>query len=162
MSKPLIEDDQLVEHACYVGNYYGTPREYVFSNLAAGKDVLLEIEIQGALKMKKFREAVLVFITPPSAEDLKKRLIGRGTESIDKVEARLKRAAEEAEHMESYDFILVNDEVDRCVDEMHRLIQSMHARVANHLTLIGTKSLTTCSSIYFLIVSSLTIPTVSQ
>lgn len=134
----MIEADQLIEHAEYVNNFYGTPKDYVFANLESGKDVLLEIEIQGALKVKeKFPNAVLIFITPPSAEELKRRLLNRGTESIDKINARLKRAAEEAEFMESYDYILVNDDLDQCVAEMHRLIQSMRARTENHLTLIS-------------------------
>ena len=133
----LIADDALLEYAEYVGNYYGTPKEYVFSNLKAGKDVLLEIEIQGALKIKKkFPEAVLIFVTPPSAGELRNRLAGRGTETPEKIAARLSRAAEESKQMDDYDFILVNDEVDRCVEEMHALIQAMHARTENHKTLI--------------------------
>lgn len=134
----MIEADQLIEHAEYVNNFYGTPKDYVFSNLESGRDVLLEIEIQGALKVKeKFPETVLIFVTPPSAEELRSRLIGRGTESIEKINARLKRAAEEAEYMNEYDYILVNDDLDQCVTEMHQLIQAMHARTANHLTLIS-------------------------
>lgn len=134
----MIDADQLIEHAEYVNNFYGTPKDYVFSNLESGRDVLLEIEIQGALKVKeKFPETVLIFVTPPSAEELRSRLIGRGTESIEKINARLKRAAEEAEYMNEYDYILVNDDLDQCVTEMHQLIQAMHARTANHLTLIS-------------------------
>ena len=132
-----IKDGELLEYAEFVGNYYGTPKEYVFSNLKAGKDVLLEIEIQGALKIKKkFPEAVLIFVTPPSAGELRNRLAGRGTETPEKIAARLSRAAEESKQMDDYDFILVNDEVDRCVEEMHALIQAMHARTENHKTLI--------------------------
>ena len=94
-------------------NYYGTPRQYVFQQMADGKDVILEIEIQGALKIKeKFPEALLLFVLPPSAEALKERLVGRGTESLEVIEARLHRASEEAEGMNSYDYILINDEVD--------------------------------------------------
>lgn len=134
----MIAQDQLIEYARYVGNYYGTPKEYVFSNIEAGRDVLLEIEIQGALKIKeKFPDAVLLFITPPNAGELKKRLISRGTESPEVINARLQRAAQEAKGIEDYDFILVNDQVDTCVDEMHALIQSMHKRVTNHLTFIS-------------------------
>ena len=97
----MIEHDELVEYAQYVGNYYGTPKEYVFSNLKAGKDVLLEIEIQGALKVRRqFPDALLLFVTPPSAEVLKNRLIGRGTETMDVIEHRLARALEEAEGLE--------------------------------------------------------------
>lgn len=134
----MIEADQLIEYAEYVNNFYGTPKDYVFSNLESGKDVLLEIEIQGALKVKeKFPDAVLIFVTPPSAEELRRRLLGRGTESLEKIEARLARAAQEAEYMDRYDYLLVNDNLDECVEEMHRLIQAMRARTANHGTLIS-------------------------
>lgn len=134
----MIEADQLIEHAEYVNNFYGTPKDYVFSNLESGKDVLLEIEIQGALKVKeKFPETQLIFVTPPNAEELRKRLIGRGTESMEKIDARLKRAAEEAEYMKDYDYILVNDNLEECVEKMHELIQAQRARTANHLTLIS-------------------------
>lgn len=133
----MIADDELVEYAQYVGNYYGTPKEYVFSNIKAGRDVILEIEIQGALKIKeRFPEAVLIFITPPSAEELKNRLVGRGTEPLETILARLGRASEEAEGIENYDYILVNDKIEECTEEMHRLIQSMHFRVQKHLSFI--------------------------
>lgn len=133
----MIERDELVEYAQYVGNYYGTPRAYVETSLEEGKDVLLEIEIQGARKVReKFPEAVLVFITPPGAEELKKRLTSRGTESAEKIAARLSRAAQEAARMEDYDFILVNDTVDSCVEELHRLISAMHLRAGNRRPLI--------------------------
>ena len=135
----MIEENKLVEYAQYVGNYYGTPKAYVTSGMEAGKDVLLEIEIQGALKIKqKFPEAVLIFVTPPSAEELRRRLVKRGTEPVETINARLSRAAKEAEGIEDYDFLLVNDEIDECVDRMHGLIQAMHARVGNHLNLIRT------------------------
>ena len=133
----MIKEDSFIEHARYVENYYGTPKAYVQEQLDAGKDVILEIEIQGALKIKKkFPEAVLIFVTPPSAGELRNRLAGRGTETPEKIAARLSRAAEESKQMDDYDFILVNDEVDRCVEEMHALIQAMHARTENHKTLI--------------------------
>ena len=135
----MIENDELVEYAQYVGNYYGKQKAYVTSGMEAGKDVLLEIEIQGALKIKqKFPEAVLIFVTPPSAEELRRRLVKRGTEPVETINARLSRAAKEAEGIEDYDFLLVNDEIDECVDRMHGLIQAMHARVGDHLNLIRT------------------------
>lgn len=134
----MIERDELIEYARYVDNYYGTPKEYVCSNIQAGKDVLLEIESQGALQVKeKFPETILVFLTPPSAEELKRRLIGRGTEDMDTIWARLKRAGEEAEDIPKYDYIIVNDTVDRCVEELHALIQSQRARVGNHREFIS-------------------------
>lgn len=134
----MIAKDELVEYAQYVTNYYGTPRAYVEEQLAAGRNVILEIEIQGALKIKdKFPDAVLLFIIPPSAAILKQRLIGRGTESIDVIEARLKRAAQEAEGVEAYDYIVVNDNLEDCVEDINEIIKSEQKRVAKNLTLIN-------------------------
>ena len=91
----MIAKEELIEYARYVENYYGTPRAYVEQMLEAGKDVILEIEIQGALKVKKaFPDTLLLFVVPPSAEELKHRLVGRGTESMEVIESRLKRAVE--------------------------------------------------------------------
>ena len=127
----LIANDQLIEHARYVSNYYGTPRSYVEEKMAEGKDVILEIEIQGALKVKeKFPETLLVFVVPPTAEELKKRLIGRGTETMEVIESRMDRAIEEAEEMEAYDYILVNESVDKAVEDLHNLIQSQHMKAS--------------------------------
>lgn len=120
-----IEKDGLIEHAQYCGNYYGTPRTYVEKQMAAGKNVILEIEIQGALLVKeKFPETLLLFVTPPSAEELKRRLVGRGTETMEEIDARLKRAIDEAPIMEKYDYIVLNDEVENCVDKIHELVDS--------------------------------------
>lgn len=125
----LIAQDALIEYARYVDNYYGTPRFYVEEQLLAGKDVILEIEIQGAMKVKeKNPEAVLVFVTPPTVEELKRRLTDRGTETPEVIAERLARASEEAEGMEQYDYLLLNDVLEECVDELHRIIQSEHAR----------------------------------
>ena len=135
----LIEKDQLIEHARYVSNYYGTPRSYVEEKMAEGKDVILEIEIQGALKVKeKFPETLLIFVVPPSAQELKKRLIGRGTETMEVIEQRLKRATEEAEEMDSYDYILVNDDLNKAVEDLHNLIQAQHMQAGNNAELIKT------------------------
>ena len=112
-----------IEHAQYCGNYYGTPRDYVEKQLMAGKNVILEIEIQGALLVKeKFPDTLLLFVSPPSAVELKKRLVGRGTESMEQIEARLKRAVEEAPIMDSYDYIVLNDVVEDCVDRIHEVV----------------------------------------
>ena len=130
----MISDNQLIEYAQYVNHYYGTPKDYVQQQLEKGKDVILEIEIQGALKVKKrFPDALLLFVTPPSAQELKRRLVGRGTETLEVINARLHRAAEEASGMEAYDYLLVNDEIDRCVRQMHSLIQLQHLRTGYHL-----------------------------
>lgn len=134
----MIAQDELIEYARYVDNYYGTPRAYVEEQRMAGKDVILEIEIQGALKVKeKFPDTLLIFITPPSAEELRNRLIGRGTETMDVIESRLSRAKEEAEGIESYDYLIVNDELEVCVDELHSVIQSEKKTVANSTELIA-------------------------
>ena len=120
-----IAEDGLIEHAQYCGNYYGTPRAYVEKQLADGKNVILEIEIQGALLVKeKFPETLLLFVTPPSADELKKRLVGRGTETMEEIEARLKRAVDEAPIMDKYDYIVINDEVENCVDKIHELVDA--------------------------------------
>ena len=121
----MIEHNDFVEFACYVGNYYGTPKKYVEEQLAAGKDVILEIEIQGALNIKsQFPEALLLFIAPPSADVLKTRLVGRGTETEDVIEQRLARAVEESKGIENYDYLVVNDDLDECVETVHQMIQS--------------------------------------
>lgn len=133
----MIEERQLIEYAQYVNNYYGTPRQYVFQQMADGKDVILEIEIQGALKIKEqFPEALLLFVMPPNADELKRRLVGRGTESAEVIEARLHRAEEEAAGIDSYDYILINDNLEQCVEDMHQLIQAQHNRISNNLDFI--------------------------
>lgn len=135
----MIENDEFLEYARYVDNYYGTPRFYVEEMLAKGKNVILEIEIQGAMQIKaKNPEAVLVFVTPPSFEELRNRLIGRGTETVDVIESRLRRASEEAEGMPSYDYILVNDQVEDCVDRLHQIILSERAKAQRNEEFINT------------------------
>ena len=134
----MRDERKLVEYAQYVNNYYGTPKEYVEQKMAEGKDVILEIEIQGALKVKKrFPDALLLFVTPPSAEELRRRLVGRGTETLEVINARLARAAEEASGMEAYDYLLINDDLDRCVEEMHQLIQLQHRKTSYHLDFLS-------------------------
>ncbi len=120
-----IRQNGLIEYAPYCGNYYGTPRAYVEEQLEMGKNVILEIEIQGALKIKdKFPESLLIFLMPPSAEELKRRLESRGTESADQMGRRLARAVEESEGVEAYDYIVVNEEPEECVEEIHRLVDA--------------------------------------
>ena len=125
----MIAQDELIEYAKYVDNYYGTPRAYVEQKLEEGKDVILEIEIQGALKVKeKFPETLLLFVTPPNVEILRNRLIGRGTETMEVIESRMKRAIEESEGMDKYDYLVINDDLQECVEEMHHIIQEEHKR----------------------------------
>lgn len=123
----MISNNQLIEYASYVGNYYGTPKEYVESQLSQGKDIILEIELQGAMKVKEQNpDVVLVFVTPPSAKELKNRLVGRGTEDMDTINARLRRAVDESEFMDKYDYLFINDDLDECVEKLHQIIQSEH------------------------------------
>lgn len=133
----MIADQALVEYAQYVGHYYGTPRSYVLEQMEAGRDVVLEIEMQGAVKVKeKFPDTLLLFVTPPSAKVLEQRLRGRNTETEEVIQSRLKRAVEEADYMPRYDYLLVNDDLETCVGSMHELIQSQHARTADNLEFI--------------------------
>ncbi len=122
--KKRIAEDALIE---YCDNYYGTPREYAQKHLEEGRDVILEIEIQGALKIKeKYPDALLLFVMPPSAEELHRRLSGRGTETKEVIEKRLRRAAQEAKGIEEYDYIVINDDLDTCVKELHAIITAAH------------------------------------
>lgn len=134
----MIAEGELIEWAEYVGNYYGTPKKAVEQQLAEGKDVLLEIEMQGGMLVKEqFPEAVLIFITPPSYDELKSRLQGRGTESAEEIERRLNRAGEEVAYMKSYDYIVVNDELTEAVNRVNNIITDEHYRVSNSMDLIA-------------------------
>ena len=134
----MIREDQLIEYAQYVENYYGTPKAYVEEQLSAGRDVILEIEIQGAMKVKKkIPEALLVFVTPPTVEELERRLRDRGTETAQVIADRLARAGEEAKGMDQYDYILVNDTVEECVDHLHQIIVSEHSRASRNTEFIA-------------------------
>lgn len=121
----MIADGALIEWAEYVGNYYGTPKQAVEQQLAEGKNVLLEIEMQGGMLVKEqFPDAVMIFVAPPSAEILKERLVGRGTESEEEIARRLKRAAEETIYMEKYEYIVVNKELEDAVKQVHSIIEN--------------------------------------
>lgn len=120
-----IKNGGLVEYALYCDNYYGTPKKYVQQQLEEGRDVILEIEIQGALKIREqFPTALLLFIVPPSAAELQRRLVGRGTETPEVVEKRMRRAAEEAEGIGQYDYIIVNDSLEDCISKTHEVINA--------------------------------------
>ena len=122
-----IENNEFLEYANYVGNYYGSPKAYVEEMLNEGKDVLLEIEIQGAMKVKEImKDALLIFVMPPSAKVLKDRLVGRGTETKEVIDKRLLRAIEESEGIENYDYILVNDNLDESTKRLHDIINVQH------------------------------------
>lgn len=127
--KKLIAEDKLLEYAEYVGNYYGTPVDYVKETLDAGKDVFLEIEVQGAGQVrKKFPEGLFIFLMPPSLNELETRITGRGTESIDLINNRMEAARREIELMSMYDYIVENDHVERAVDRINAIVQSEHCR----------------------------------
>lgn len=122
--KQMIENDEMLEYAVYSGNYYGTPKKTVESMLVSGKNVLLEIEPQGALKVKSiFPEAVLMFIVPPSMQELKKRLSERGREKPEQITERLEAAKWEFEQSRKYNYIFVNDSLDDCVKEIEKTIR---------------------------------------
>lgn len=127
--KQMIENDELLEYAQYVNNYYGTPRKYVEEQLALGNDVFLEIEVQGALQVKRnFPEGVFIFLCPPSLEELKNRIVNRGTETDSLIKNRLKEASKEIEMMSEYDYVVVNDDVDNAVEKVKAIIVSEHCK----------------------------------
>jgi guanylate kinase len=125
----MIRNDELLEWAEYVGNYYGTPRRFVEERLAEGQDVLLEIEVQGAMQIKRrFPHGVFIFLVPPSLEELRRRIEGRGTETDEVVERRLDTAAKELDLIEHYDYVVVNDRVDAACDRIRSIIIAEHCR----------------------------------
>ncbi len=126
----LIRQGQMLEYAEYVGNYYGTPLTYVNETLDKGIDVFLEIEVQGALQVKKkVPDAVFIFLTPPDLEELQDRLVGRGTDSADVIAKRIEKAKEEIALMREYDYAIVNDEVSLAAERVKRVIEAEHFRV---------------------------------
>ena len=126
----LIRNGQMLEYAEYVGNYYGTPLTYVNETLDKGIDVFLEIEVQGALQVKKkVPDAVFNFLTPPDLNELQERLIGRGTDSEEVIAQRIERAREEIALMSEYDYAIVNDEVPLAAERVKRVIEAEHFRV---------------------------------
>ena len=134
----LIAEDGLIEYANYVGNYYGTPKKFVEEKIDQGLDVILEIEIQGALQIKKkFPEALLLFVTPPSVDELERRLRGRGTETDEVIHGRMLRAKEEGQGIDEYDNIVINDDLDVCVRQMHEIIQAAHFTPARNADFVA-------------------------
>lgn len=121
----LINNDGMLEHAYYCGNYYGTPKEQVMKNLENGKDVILEIEVQGALKvMETCPEAVFVFIMPPSVKELRRRLNKRGTESEEVIEKRIAQAISEIKLANKYNYIMVNGELEKAIADLISIINA--------------------------------------
>lgn len=133
----LIRENRLIEYACYCGNYYGTPRDYVEAQMEQGKDVILEIEIQGALKVKEqYPDALMLFVMPPDGKTLAERLRGRGTETEDVIQARLARAVEESQQVDQYEHMVINDDLDASVEQMHRLIESQHYKINRNMDFV--------------------------
>lgn len=133
----LIENDGVLEYASYCDNYYGTPRKPVEDALAEGKHVILEIEVQGAIKvMEKCPEAVSVFILPPSLKELRRRLNKRGTESEEVIEKRLSQAEREIKCADKYDYIMVNGELETAVSDLQAIIKSQEFKCENNKNLI--------------------------
>ena len=132
-----IDEDAFLEHAEFVGNYYGTPKKYVDAAMAQGRDVLLDIEIQGAEQVHRQRpEAVRIYVAPPSWAELERRLIGRGTEDMEKVRRRLERGKEEFAVARDFDYFVINDTVDRAVEELRAILLAEHCRPDERITQI--------------------------
>lgn len=125
----MIRNDDLLEHAEYVGNYYGTPRTFVEETIKQGKDVILEIEVQGALQIKeKYPQGTFIFLMPPSLAELKNRIINRGTETDESILNRMNAAREELQMMQHYDYAVVNDEVPNAVKRIQAIIEAERLR----------------------------------
>lgn len=132
-----IEEDQFLEHAQFVGNYYGTPRLYVDEAMDQGRDVLLDIEIQGADQVKRKRpDVVRIYVAPPSWEELERRLTGRGTEDMEKVRSRLARGKEEFAAAREFDYFVINDTVDHAVEEIRAIMAAEHCRPDERVALL--------------------------
>ncbi len=133
----LLRSDRLIEYAEYCGNYYGTPRDYVEQELSKGRDVILEIEQQGGLKVKKqYPDALMVFVMPPDINALVERLHGRGTESEEVIEKRLAQAVEESRVITQYEYMIINDDLDKSVEELHELIESQHKKIDRNMEFV--------------------------
>lgn len=134
----IIADGGMIEYAGYCGHYYGTPREFVTKSLAEGRDVILEIEIQGAQKVRRqFPNAVLLFVMAPSGKELYQRLTGRGTETEEVIRKRMWRAVDESEGIDSYDYVVINDDLDECVAQVNSIVKAAHARPSQNQEFIS-------------------------
>ena len=134
----MIAEDAFLEYAEYVGNFYGTPRKYVDEAMAAGKDAILDIEIQGAAQVHTLRpEVVRIFIAPPSWQALEERLTSRGTDSPEKVQKRLVRAKVELQTANTYDYFVINDTVERAVREINAIMLAEHCKPAERMAILS-------------------------
>lgn len=133
-----IADGEFLEHARFVDNLYGTPRRYVDEAMERGRDVLLDIEIQGADQVYRKRpETVRIFVAPPSWDELERRLIGRGTEDMEKVRSRLERGKQEFAAAKDFDYFVINDTVDQAVDDIRAIMRAEHCRPDERVALIN-------------------------
>ena len=134
----LIEEDALLEYAEYVGNFYGTPKKFVDKAMNEGKDVVLDIEVQGAIQVcTKRPETVRIFIAPPSWEELERRLVSRGTDSEEKIQKRLVRAKAELRTADVYDYFVINDTVERAVREVNAIMLAEHCKPAERMKILS-------------------------
>ncbi len=133
----MIRDKEMIEYAQYAGNYYGTPKKAVEERLAEGKDVILEIEVQGGMQVRKlFPDAVLMFVIPPSAAELYNRLKNRGTETDEQIGLRFEQTVRETHFIKDYDYLIINDDLDKAVDEIIEVIDCRHLRTDQQVEII--------------------------
>lgn len=136
--KRMIEQDELLEWAEYVGNFYGTPADFVRKTINEGQDIILEIEVKGAMKVKqKFPEGVFIFLMPPSLDELRSRIVGRGTESDDSIRERMLAARDELALIEHYDYAVVNDDVASACDRIKSIITAEQCKKERILPMIS-------------------------
>ena len=129
----MVENDELLEHAFVHTNYYGTPKKFVFDEIDKGEIVLLEIDVQGALQIKeKYKEAVFIFLIPPTMDELRSRLVKRDTETEDEIETRYRNAFKELDFVGEYDYFVINDVIDNAVKDIETIIAAEKLRVKRH------------------------------
>lgn len=137
----MIENDELLEHAKYVDNYYGTPKKFVDDCLNRGDNVILEIESEGARKVKdKMPEAIMIFVLPPSAKHLKDRLVGRGSEDLEAIEKRLSKAVEETDAMKHYDFFVINEDIDTAAENIDKIVSNTNPDLPSEDEVLNIKN----------------------
>lgn len=133
-----IAQDEFLEHAEFVGNCYGTPRKYVYEAMDRGQDVILDIEVQGAMQVaEKMPEVVRIFVAPPSWSELERRLTARGTDTPEKIQGRLARAKEEVKLAGTYDYFVINDSVEHAVSELDAIMTAEHCKPQDRMEVLG-------------------------
>lgn len=138
----MIKNNELIEYAEYVGNYYGTPRKYVEEMLAQGKNVILEIEVVGGKAIKKmFSDAIMIFILPPSISVLKERLINRKSESLEVINNRITQAKNEFNYIENYDYIIINGDLQEAIEKMRLVIKGGASDMAESVKLVNNRTI---------------------